>query len=293
MKMKKRVVVRLTGGLGNQLHQYAYGFLLANKIKAQLLIDKEFLVKYSKNLNITLRDMEINKFDLDFEYYRSILSNHQILRLVKKIQLISDFLELIKIKVITRYQRLDSLILGNNNLIYLDGIIGEYLDYKSNLELIKRSIQVAPCFSNLMKIVNNEIIGSNTVSIHVRRSDYLKEGSIHHVLDLSYYHKAMEYFELKTKDPIFYVFSDDREFVKESFRGKNIKMINYIGEHSDFFDFLAIKKCRYHILANSTFSWWAAFLESSENRITIAPSVFLKNKKLDLKSTYPEDWIIF
>jgi hypothetical protein len=289
----KRVVVRLTGGLGNQLHQYAYGLLLANKIQAEILFDKEFLVNYSKKLNITFRDIEINKFDLNVKFYKSILSNHFVLRLIKKIKFISSFLEFFNIKVITQYQQIDSLILKDTDFIYLDGIIGNYQDYKNDVDLIKRSLNVSPSFTDLVEIVKEEIDIEDSVSIHVRRSDYLKEGSIHHILDMSYYQKAIEYFESNTENPVFYVFSDDRQFVEESFKGKNMRMIDYSGKNPDFFDFLAIKKCKHHIIANSTFSWWAAFLESVENRKTIAPSIFLKTEELDLKSTYPENWIIF
>lgn len=289
----KKVVVRLTGGLGNQLHQYAYGLVLANKIKAEILFDKEFLENYSKKLNITFRDIEINKFDLKVKFYKSILSNHFVLRLIKKLKFISCFLELFNIKVITKYQPVDEIVLNDAYFIYLDGIIGNYHDYKNEVDLIKTSLNISPNYTDLVEIVKEEIDNQDSVSIHVRRSDYLKEGSIHHVLDMSYYQKAIAYFESKTKNPIFYVFSDDRQFVEESFKGKDVRMIDYSGRNPDFFDFLAIKTCKHHIIANSTFSWWAAFLESVENRKTIAPSIFLKTEELDLKSTYPENWIIF
>lgn len=289
----KKVVVRLTGGLGNQLHQYAYGLVLANKIQAEILFDKEFLVNYSKKLNITFRDIEINKFDIKVKFYKSILSNHFVLRLIKKLKFISSFLEAFKIKVITQYQQIDDLILNDTDFIYLDGIIGNYQDYKNDVDLIKSSLNVSPSFADMVEIVKGEIDTEDSVSIHVRRSDYLKEGSIHHILDMSYYQKAIEYFESTTENPVFYIFSDDRQFVEESFKGKNVRMIEYLGKNPDFFDFLAIKTCKHHIIANSTFSWWAAFLESVENRKTIAPSIFLKTEELDLKLTYPENWIIF
>lgn len=289
----KKVVVRLTGGLGNQLHQYAYGLVLANKIQAEILFDKEFLVNYSKKLNITFRDIEINKFDIKVKFYKSILSNHFVLRLIKKLKFISSFLEAFNIKVITHYQQIDDLILNDTDFIYLDGIIGNYQDYKNDVDLIKSSLNVSPSFADMVEIVKGEIETEDSVSIHVRRSDYLKEGSIHHILDMSYYQKAIEYFESTTENPVFYIFSDDRQFVEESFKGKNVRMIEYLGKNPDFFDFLAIKTCKHHIIANSTFSWWAAFLESVENRKTIAPSIFLKTEELDLKLTYPKNWIIY
>jgi hypothetical protein len=289
----KKVIIRLTGGLGNQLHQYAYGLVLADKINAKILFDKEFLVNYSKKLDITFRDIEINKFDLKVDFYKSILSNHLVLRLIKKLKFISFFLEIFKIKVVTKYQGTNDLNLKDSEFIYLDGIIGNYNDYKNHIDLIRRNLNVSSSFNDLIEIVKEEIDFQNSVSIHVRRSDYLKKGSIHHVLDMSYYQKSIAYFESKIQNPVFYVFSDDRQFVEESFIGKNVRIIDYSGKNADFFDFLAIKNCKHHVIANSTFSWWAAFLENEEKRVTIAPSIFLKTEKLDLKVTYPENWKIF
>ena len=290
----KRVVIRLTGGLGNQLHQYAYGCLVAKKINADLYLDVQFLINYSNKLKITKRDIELNKFDLNlkYKYYKSIFSNHLFLRIIKKIKLISFILEIFKTTVVTKHKPIDELNLKKWDFIYVDGIIGNFDDYKNDVEYLRDVLKINKEFDELVQIIENKVKTKESVAIHVRRSDYIKEGSIHHVLDMDYYLKAIEFFENQFENPVFYVFSDDREFIEKTFKAKNIRILEYSGLNPDFFDFLSIKNCNNQIIANSTFSWWAAFLNGSQNGKIIAPSVFLKTEELDIKLTYPENWIV-
>lgn len=290
--MKKKVVVRLMGGLGNQLHQYAYGVLLAQKNEAELYIDKEFLTNYSKKLNVTLRDLEINKFNIETKYYKSVLSNQFVLSILKRLNL-NKFFKFFKFNIISSYIPLNSLNNKNSNFYYLDGIMGLNTDYVDDMPYLLEKFKINNDFFDINEQVKNKIIKKNSVAIHIRRTDYLKEGSIHHVLDLEYYNKAINYIASKVSNPTFYIFSDDKKFVRENFIGENFKILNYSGENAAFFDFLAIKNCQHHIIANSTFSWWAAFMGNKNDGITIAPSVCLTTEKLDFKSTYPENWIIF
>jgi len=288
----KKVVVRLTGGLGNQLHQYAYGVLLAKKNQAELYIDKEFLTNYSKKLNITFRDLEINKFDVNPKYYKSIISNQFVLRILKRLRLNNVF-KLLKFNIISSYIPVADLDNNNINFYYLDGIMGLNSDYEDNIPYLLENIKINKDFFDLNEKAKSNVVEKNSVAIHIRRTDYLKAGSIHHVLGLDYYNKAINYIESIVEKPKFYVFSDDNTFVKENFLKKNFEIIIYSGENAAFFDFLSIKNCQHHIIANSTFSWWAAFMGKNDDGITIAPSISLTVEDLDLESTYPEDWIVF
>ena len=289
--MKKKVVIRLQGGLGNQLHQYAYGLLLAKKVDAELYIDSEFLTKYSKKMNVTFRDLEINKFDINSKYYKSILSNQIVLSLLKRLKLNKIF-DRLKFNIISSYIPLVHLANRDVDFYYLDGIMGLQTDYQDNISYLLENLKINEYFFNLNEQVK-KVVKENSVAVHIRRTDYLKAGSIHHVLDLDYYNKAIQYMESKIDNPIFYIFSDDNKFVKDNFIGENFRIIDYSGENAAFFDFLAIKNCQHYIIANSTFSWWAAFMGYNDNSITISPSVCLTTEDLDLKATYPKQWLIF
>ena len=201
-------------------------------------------------------------------------------------------LKLFKTKVIFERLLSDEFNINDYNLIYLDGVLGNYSDYVNNKNLLLNTFIISPIFFDLKTYINNEIPIINSVSIHIRRTDYLKSGSIHEVLDISYYSKAIEYIKSKINNPIIYIFSDDKEFIEKIFSTNETKILNHSFEDKDFFDFLAISRCQHHIIANSTFSWWAAFLNTNKEGITIAPSKILKNSILDIDQNYPCDWIV-
>ncbi len=289
----KSVIVRLTGGLGNQLHQYSYGLIIANKINAKIYIDKEFLEIYSKKLNITFRNIAINKFEVDHEIYKSFLSNHYVLNTIKRIKLLSYLLSIFKTKILFQRHNIETLNLSKYNLIYLNGIIGSYVDYEKNISNIRNILKISPNFNKLSEYVFNSIPDKNSVSIHIRRTDYLKIDSIHEVLEMSYYKQAINYIKSKIENPIFYVFSDDQKFIENLFIGDDINILTHPFDDKEIFDFVAISHCQHNIIANSTFSWWAAFLKKNKDGIVIAPSKNLKNSKLNLKENYPPEWIVF
>lgn len=289
--MNKKVIVRLQGGLGNQLHQYAYGLLLAKKVDAELYLDIDFLTHHSKKLDITLRDLEINKFDVKANFYKSIFSNQFFFSVLRRLKLNKIF-QALKFNILSSYMPLSEITTKKCNFYYLDGIMGLYTDYKDDLPYLLHNLKINESFSALESRVKSVITEENSVAIHIRRTDYLKKGSIHHVLGLDYYSKAIMYMQSKLNNPTFYIFSDDNKFVKENFVGENFKIIDYSGENAAFFDFLAIKNCKHHIIANSTFSWWATLLNTKKDSITVCPSVCLTIEDLNLESTYPTEWIV-
>lgn len=290
--MNKKVIVRLQGGLGNQLHQYAYGLLLAKKIDGELYLDTDFLTHHSKKLNVTLRDLEINKFDIKAKLYKSILTTQFFFSLLKRLRLNKIF-QVFGFNVVSSYIPLSDLNNKKINFYYLDGIMGLYSDYKDDISYLLEYLKINESFLGLESQVKSKIIAENSVAIHIRRTDYLKKGSIHHVLGLDYYSEAIAHMQSKVTDPTFYIFSDDNAFVKENFVGENFNIIDYSGNNAAFFDFLAIKNCKHHIIANSTFSWWAAFLGMKDDSITICPSICLTTEELDLISNYHNKWVVF
>lgn len=293
--MKNKVVVRLTGGLGNQLHQYAYASILAKLLSAELFIDKEFLTTHSKKLNITLRDLELNKFKIIHNYYKSIISSQLFLSVIKRFKFIKFFLNLFGVNIVSSYIPIGNLVSKKSKLIYLDGIIGNYIDYENHESFLMNLFIISNDFEDLLNSVESQIETSNeTVAIHIRRTDYLKEGSIHCVLPMEYYEEGIKFIDKNIKNPKFYIFSDDIEFVKQNFIIDNQRFfcLDYSSNEAAFFDFLAIKKCKHHILANSTFSWWASFLGDTVDSLAVAPSSFLKTESLNLNETYPKKWTI-
>ncbi len=145
-----------------------------------------------------------------------------------------------------------------------------------------------PSLENMVLI--DRILNQNSVCLYVRRGDFLKY-SIHNVCDLNYFNTLIDLIKKKVNDSVFYIFSDDNEWVQ-----KNLKIE---GEHQfivhnfpDFYeDFRIMKSCKHHIIPNSTFSWWAAWLANSNDKIVVTPETWLNSEEIDYSYFLQADWI--
>lgn len=127
----------------------------------------------------------------------------------------------------------------------------------------------------------------NYCSIHVRRNDYLSQSDYYNVMPKEYFDKAIQNTDCKE----FLIFSDDHDWCKENFKEYNISIVNL----SDWEEFILMSLCKDNIICNSTFGWWAAYLNKNKDKKVIAPD---KNKwfglnysNLNNKDMYPENWI--
>lgn len=141
--------------------------------------------------------------------------------------------------------------------------------------------------ANLRSKYSNVIDADNTCSIHVRRGDYLKHPNHHPVVSLMYCMKALKKMPKGTK---FIVFSDDIQWCKENFMGD---MFSFPEPQEDIYDFYLMSMCKNNIIANSSFSWWAAWLNKNPNKIVVAPSRWFGDAyaHYDLSDLIPEGWI--
>lgn len=139
-----------------------------------------------------------------------------------------------------------------------------------------------------------EILGTvNSVSIHIRRGDYLTQTNDRYqfggVATDEYFKKAINYICNKTDKPVFYVFSDDLEWCKEQFKGDEYRYVDCNRGMNSWRDMYMMSLCRHHINSNSTFSWWGAWLSDFENSITICPKEYIRG--LVTPDVYPERWV--
>lgn len=128
-----------------------------------------------------------------------------------------------------------------------------------------------------------------TCSIHVRRGDYIKYPDHHPAQNMNYYMKAIK---KMPKDSIFLIFSDDIKWCKENFPDLPEKFI-FIEGNKDYEDLFMMSHCKNNIICNSTFSWWAAWLNNNKEKIVIAPSVWFGKaySNYDTKDIYCDNWI--
>ena len=134
---------------------------------------------------------------------------------------------------------------------------------------------------------------SNTCSIHVRRGDYTSsvcEGTLGDVCDIAYYQKAIEYMLKTHPDLTFYLFSEDAEWLRENLCIANSIIIDkeMFDDYEDWYDMYLMSLCKHNIIANSTFSWWGAWLNNNPNKVIVAPVRWRFD--CDIKDICPPEW---
>lgn len=287
------ITVRIKGGLGNQLFQYAAAYSLAKRLNQELKMDSSFFQ------NQTLRGF---KLELLKVVYTEIVDSQSFeVELYKKKYLNKAFRK-INIRILpcsgkTQYlleTRSDIVpeffkIKGQN--IYLDGYYQSekyFNEYKR--DLIEQFTPNYPSEEEYEEVLS-EIIGCEAVAVHVRRGDFLKaqndRNPNHYLLSEQYYHNALKYMDEQVKNPIYYWFSDDIEWVKKNFGEKeNFKFVSLKTKHGDIDEMMLMRNCKHIITANSTFSWWASWLNMNENALHICPA-----KRYGNLHMIPENWI--
>lgn len=181
--------------------------------------------------------------------------------------------------------------LGNN--IYLDGYWGneKYFTPIENIIRTEFTVRLPPSGMNEMYL--KKIRSANSVAIHVRRGDYLtnkETNAFHGVCSIAYYQQAILQLSAKLSDPYFFIFSDDMPWVKENLVINQFP-VDYIEHNSNFAyeDLRLMYSCRHNIIANSSFSWWGAWLNNHPGKIVIAPEKW--NNIPGNKTELPDQWI--
>jgi hypothetical protein len=290
----KKIIVRLQGGLGNQLFQYAFGKFLSIKYNCKLKLDVSLYKYYD------LHDYSLEPYNLHEDLATSTDVPNQYLtnkRILKKLFTIGNKY-LGKIEIIKEQSlKFDAELLNqNNDIVYLDGYWQSELYFDAISEQIREKL-----FVNSENIPNSynkylqKIRESNSISIHIRRGSYTieKYKKVHGLTPIEYYNKSIQLIKKRVKSVNFFVFSDDTQWIKEKFNSlKNSTIIEGTPE-KDYLDIFLMSQCKHNIIANSTFSWWGAWLNSNPDKIVIAPkNWYLKEEFIKTtNSLVPNKWI--
>jgi hypothetical protein len=293
------IVSNLASGLGNQLFQYAVGrqlsVLKGVELKLSVVTFKMQNLRNYKldHYNITAEiatDSEIERFL--HKYYTNSLS-------AKVSRNLEHFLPRNKRSL---YKQSDPWIYEPEvfdaaSNIYIEGYWQNY-KYMANLNpLIFEELTVKETYTDYIQKIIEEVQANNSsVSLHIRRGDYLtdKEASqLMGVLPLAYYYNAVDYIKTNIQDPVIYVFSDDLQWASDNLKTNlPIKFIDIENGKKDYIELDIMSKCHHHIIANSSFSWWGAFLNRNPDKIVIAPKNWVTvpeiNKNVEIQ--FP-NWI--
>ncbi len=291
LDVSKMILINLNGGLGNQLFQYALGRRLSYERNLPLRFDlslleaswsiRQFKLGYFQTQGKPINEGERKKF------YR-----YQDL---KVFTLLQNSLPYYRRRIVNEKSPMfDENILRTPSKIFLQGYWQSYKYFTSIRDVLQKELRLNVTLDALNKDKLESIRNTSSVSIHIRRGDYVhnpETNKAHGVLPLEYYDRAIKMMKEKVTAPHFYVFSDDIPWVRENMRGlENAAFVDHNDSDQDYFDLALMKECQFHITANSSFSWWAAWLSGHENKIVIAPKKWYQTER-DTSDLCPEEWI--
>jgi hypothetical protein len=276
------IVTKINGGLGNQIFQYAIAKSIS--IKNNIIFKLDITAYETYKLHNGYR---LNLFNID----EHIATEEEIKSFKGKDNIINKIINKLNLNKLI-YKEKERTLYDKNIFtkkdIYLDGY-WQNEKYFINIrdEIIRDFI---PKNNNSIIVENylKDINTTNSVSIHVRRGDYANHPNIG-ILDISYYQKAVIYMTKYIENPIFYIFSNDIEWCKENFIFIDKKII-IDKTNNEIEDMILMKNCNHNIIANSSFSWWGAWLNKNDNKIVIAPKKWMAENPNNYKWV-PDNWV--
>ncbi|MEE2954304.1 MAG: alpha-1,2-fucosyltransferase [Bacteroidota bacterium] len=284
----RKIIIKLKGGLGNQMFQYAFHiFLISKNCNAKFRIsknpnnfhngielEKAFGITLPRTTIIELFKLKIDSFLLKF-FQASLFFN----RIIES----DDNCESTQI--------IDEISKNKNN--YLDGYFQNESFFKPVKENILSIFKFESQLSKKQRKTYNMIQSTNSISLHVRRGDYSNhKWRYGKIASLEYYKKSIKYIRERVKDPVFFVFSDELEWCKKNLHYSSLFFVDCTDCNNSYHDMYLMSQCKHNIIANSTFSWWAAYLNPNEEKHIIRPNKFVNLDSLHPKNEiYIHNWI--
>jgi hypothetical protein len=287
------IITKITSGLGNQLFQYAVAKSLSLNRNTPLFFDLSYY--HSAYETDTARNFKLHHFNIDYK----VLNTSPLVYFSKATKLFPNrtfkpFFSLLKEK---HFHYDAEIVQCSSVCITLEGFWQSEKYFAGSTEAIRSELTFKSIANTKAEHYKHEINKAvNAVSIHVRRGDYVSHPQFSKsfgFIGLDYYDKAVEHLKSKIENPTFFVFSDDKEWVKKHFSSNDhYVFVEIEGEDSDVTELQLMSLCKHHIIANSSFSWWGAWLNNHKNKMVISPKSWYKNKPdWNTKDLIPASWV--
>jgi hypothetical protein len=300
------VTVLLRGGLGNQMFQYALGVTLAQANRTALKLNAVYLQDRLPRRKYTYRNFDLDIFTMGEDPGLTTLS-----QVAQRVPVPGLWLGIDVMRMGTRLlvgaervireksYAFDSGVLEERGDLFLLGYWQSEKYFADAEEELRKAFGFKHSLEGLAKEIGQQIRSSNSTSLHIRRGDYAKLKHVEHVMgqtNLSYYEKAASYMSEHSKSagiepPTLFVFSDDIEWCKGKLTlpCSTIYLDQTSAGPKASHHLQLMSLCRNNIIANSTFSWWGAWLNADPGKIVIAPERWFANKANE--DIIPQDWI--
>lgn len=291
------IITKLLGGLGNQMFQYAAGLALARSNRLPLCIDVSALRAYKFHQGYQFETIFSGTFNQAsrWELFRMLglgksKVTHGSISVYPEWQP-NDHTRWIRQSTHNFWPGFRDL----DRACYLAG----YWQSPKYFADVESELRAAFSFREPLAGPNLEVAAriaeGNSVSLHIRRGDYisnLSSNRFHGICDWDYYERSIELIQRRLPDAHFFAFSDEPEAVKSYFsKDERIEVIDINSGITSYRDMQLMTACRHHVIANSTFSWWAAWLAGYPEKIVIAPSNWFAGSKETVVDIYEPSWI--
>ncbi len=280
------IVVKLKGGLGNQMFQYAAGRALAIRAGTELLLDAN---TYSQSYN---REFGLDKFCIKAR----IATDQDLAPWPKWQRKPSEWLQRLGIRT-RRYRELklgfDPKWPSLGDDLYIEGYFQSEKYFSEIKDVLVSDFQLKAQLSAENQRIADQIKNSESVMIHVRRGDYVsspKAAEKHGACGIEYYRHAIEKIESSVDSPQFFIFSDDLDWVRENIPLPGDPVYVDGNQHTPEVDIGLMALGKHFVIANSSFSWWGAWLSCADDNVVVSPAPWFAYKSPIDKVIYNATW---
>lgn len=281
-------IIWCLGGLGNQMFQYAFYRRLQLGGK-DVVLDLSPFENYvlhngfelTKIFGISVNAADVNEV---IAFKQKASSANVLKRICWKIFVNTS---LIIVQKHFEYNQKFATMGGNK---YLEGYwqsekyFGDYSD-------IIRSDFIFPELDNKNQLLASEIRSSYSISLHVRMGDYVNHPLHGGICTLEYYKKAIKIIKENVKTPVFFIFSNDIEWCRSNLDIEKVVYVSGNDGENSYRDMQLMSLCKHNIIANSSFSWWGAWLNNNLKKMVIAPKKWFNDSTINVSDLLPDEWI--
>lgn len=298
------IIVKLFGGLGNQMFQYAFARSLASHYKTELKLDTSAFTAKVGDLMTGVRVFSLSHYGIT----APIASAAELVtfkrfpdKVFKKLALLQDvhpnyYKRKIFLEPTANHFTFDPKVFTrtSNTDFYCEGFFQSPKYFESIADQVRNEFVVStpPDEDNAHMLA--QINSQNSIALHIRHGDNATSVAKNHgVLALSYYEAALEKLAAQEKELSLYVFSDDPVWAKENLKTKHPAVfVTHNGDNKNYEDLRLMSACRHHIIGNSTYSRWGAWLGKKPGQRVFAPKYYFVGQDISGKDFYPQEWTV-
>ncbi|MEI8128407.1 MAG: alpha-1,2-fucosyltransferase [bacterium] len=286
---KNSVIMKLNGGLGNQMFQWALSRMIQETTDMDVSLDMSYFSKHYA------RDYQLNIFQIKPEFVKNPITKFK-LNVIWNLRKMLNEQKLLGYSLYSEKQfNFEPRISEIKANTYIEGFFQSELYFKCIEQKLREDFRFeAPPDEENQKIIN-KLYSVESIALHIRRGDYIQKErykNIYANCSLDYYKRAVDYITKHCSEPILLVFSDDIEWVK-----KNLKLnhpcvfVSHNTGTKSYEDMRLMSLCTHNIIANSSFSWWGAWLNQNPSKIVVAPKKWFNDDEIIQTDVIPKTWI--